>query len=72
METTSAETESLKTFLMRDLYPATKQDLLSDARRHGLEPEAYRRLERIPDRDYDTSAEVGYALDAVEYPAANI
>jgi hypothetical protein len=58
------ETESLKTFLMKDLYPATRDELLAGARDHGLDPDDYRRLEQIADREYETAAEVGYELEA--------
>lgn len=62
------ETESLKTFLMKDLYPATKDELLPGARDHGLDPDDYRRLEHIADREYETAAEVGYELEAAREP----
>jgi hypothetical protein len=58
------KTESLKTFLLKDLYPATKDELLTGARDHGLDPDDYQRLEHIADREYDTAAEVGYELEA--------
>jgi hypothetical protein len=54
----------MREFLMRNLYPASKGELLVAAQEHGLDPDAYRLLQEIADREYDTATEVEYALEA--------
>jgi hypothetical protein len=61
--------ENLRNFLMKDLYPASKDELLAAARDHGLDPDDYRRLETIADHEYDTAAEVGYEIEAASESA---
>jgi hypothetical protein len=52
----------LREFLVRNVYPSTKQELLERAERRGVDPDAIRELEQITDREYDTFAEVGFEL----------
>lgn len=55
-------TISLREFLVRNVFPSTKQELLERAERDGVDPDAIRTLEQISDREYDTFAEVRLEL----------
>ena len=47
-------------------YPASKQDLIDHAKKHGADKEVQSLLNEIPDQDYETPAEVSKALGQIE------
>lgn len=47
-------------------YPASKQDLIDHAKKHGADKEVQSLLNEIPEQDYETPAEVSKALGQIE------
>ncbi|HEY9699520.1 MAG TPA: DUF2795 domain-containing protein [Trichocoleus sp.] len=47
-------------------YPASKQDLIDHAKKHGADKEVESLLNEIPDQDYETPAELSKALGQIE------
>ena len=43
-------------------YPASKEDLLTNAEQLGADEDARATLDRLPDREYETPADVSKAL----------
>lgn len=47
-------------------FPARRGALITQARRHSPPPTVLRLIERIPDREYQSAAEVAEAVQSVE------
>lgn len=47
-------------------YPASKQDLIQHAQKHGADDNAMSVFEQIPDEDYETPADVSKAIGDIE------
>lgn len=47
-------------------YPASKQQLLEHAKREGADDNVCATLERLPDDEYETPAEVSKAVGKIE------
>lgn len=43
-------------------YPASKQDLIDQAKKQGADENALSALEELPDEEYETPADVSQAL----------
>jgi Protein of unknown function (DUF2795) len=56
----------IQKFLKGVDYPARKADLLATAERQGADEEARAALERLPEREYRTPADVSEALGEIE------
>lgn len=56
--------------LQKDLkgmnYPASKQDLIKHAQKHGAAENIRLVLEKLPDRQYDAPTEVSKAVGQIE------
>ncbi len=53
---------TLESFLMQARYPVEKSELLGEAE-GAVDSEDYGRLETLPEREYDTAADVRFALE---------
>lgn len=47
-------------------YPASKEDLIAHAKKHGADENALSVLEQLPDEEYETPADVSKAIGQVE------
>lgn len=47
-------------------YPASKQDLIQHAKKHGADDNAMSVFEQIADEDYETPADVSKAIGEIE------
>lgn len=52
----------MQKFLKGVDYPASKRDLLETAERNGADEDVRTTLERLPDEEYQTPADVSQAL----------
>jgi hypothetical protein len=52
-------------------YPAKKDALVDKARANGADPSTMSFLERIPDRNYESSAQVTQELGNLDHEAAS-
>jgi hypothetical protein len=56
----------IQKFLKGVDYPASKNDLLKNAEREGADEDARAALERLPDQEYDSPADVSEALGKID------
>jgi hypothetical protein len=47
-------------------YPASKQDLLDRAKQEGADENVFSTLERLPDEEYQTPADVSKAVGGID------
>jgi hypothetical protein len=47
-------------------YPASKQDLLDRAKHEGADENVFSTLERLPDEEYQTPADVSKAVGGID------
>ncbi|MEB3359666.1 MAG: DUF2795 domain-containing protein [Synechococcales bacterium] len=47
-------------------YPASKQDVVDHAKQNGADENVCSTLERLPDQDFETPAEVSKAIGNIE------
>ncbi|GAB4367196.1 MAG: hypothetical protein Kow00121_05250 [Elainellaceae cyanobacterium] len=47
-------------------YPASKQEILDHAKKQGADRDACATLERLPDEQYETPADVSKAVGQIE------
>ncbi|KKW47812.1 MAG: hypothetical protein UY99_C0023G0011 [Parcubacteria group bacterium GW2011_GWA1_59_11] len=62
----SAMSDALREFLDKVNYPATKEEILDHAREEGVEDKTLAVLGQLPDRSYDTPAEILKAVGDLE------
>ena len=56
----------IQKFLKGVNYPASKSDLLENAEREGADEDVRATLEKLPDQEYETPADVSKALGKIE------
>jgi hypothetical protein len=56
----------MQKFLKGVDYPASKSDLLETAERNGADEDVRTTLERLPDEEYQTPADVSQALAKIK------
>jgi hypothetical protein len=56
----------IQKFLKGVDYPASKNDLLKNAEREGADEDARATLERLPDQEYESPADVSEALGKID------
>jgi len=56
----------IQKFLKGIDYPASKGDLLQNAERNGADEDVRATLERLPDEEYQTPADVSEALGKIK------
>ena len=56
----------IQKFLKGVNYPASKGDLLENAEREGADEDVRTTLEKLPDQEYETPADVSKALGNIE------
>ncbi len=47
-------------------YPATKEELIEQAKRHGADKNVISLLEELPDQEYDAPTDVSEAVGEIE------
>ena len=56
----------IQKFLKGVDYPASKSDLLKNAEREGADEDVRTTLERLPDKEYESPADVSQALGNID------
>ncbi len=56
----------IQKFLKGVDYPASKSDLLTNAEREGADADVRAALERLPDEEYESPADVSQALGNID------
>ena len=56
----------IQKFLKGVDYPASKNDLLKNAEREGADEDVRTTLERLPDEEYESPADVSQALGNID------